>query len=746
MFQLSTRLGDILNYPLFDRIRQLMICIETAPIKDLQAFYPMLISHIFGYSKSIGWGLRTVTEKNSNDFKILYEFFHPHSSFFQLIYRLLNQSIKYEMKISELPIKLQQMLESGRYNSFYSTIVNFDNFQPQNMSLSLNAFDFFMFNFCIHGMKNFHKTSQAALNVNSEGSKTVYFNLAADYLCNFLPADPNAVVYPQIECSPVKTQPSMPMQTNQPTKPTKYLLLSALKRQIQSPTESRADIRLPEAVKSSNWRSESVMMIFIDCWLRYDVDESYDLPGNEFIRLVRILVKQLHFFGNVSEQDLSTLSVLRHQAHILLNLRMYPFLKTIISRWPLDTSFLNVLEMWLSYIQPWRYIYNRNIQNLNNEMLDIPDRFKVFISENIISYTQIFVRLIPRFLKMDLSLNKNAFMLFRMMKVFRKPSEIIKEIEKQMKSSNNTTIRSHNSSLQHDQSSRSPRSFSPQSHSHRQHNHSTIDDSNYIFMFNDEISMQIYELMRRLYSVRIRTEREAEKMEKELQKHASLWDKFLQLIGWLSSLNLSFSTALDEKKRTMMYLEVCLNFLSPVYSIPIEEVANEVEQNVNLESSDNECNSMNNSDVLNITPSFMKRQLKNISYTGDPLLLPIMKNEVKWLVRFLHQISNRVNEMFENEFNLLWNRGDIYGRLSRLFLTEPVEIRIFDKSAGYSELKVQQIGPRLSLRKLAKWKVVILLLTSLLFGRLFLGASSLGFMLLFTITFLYVFVKSLMSS
>lgn len=217
-----------------------------------------------------------------------------------------------------------------------------------------DAFDYFIFHFCIHGMKNLHKISQAALNVNSEHSKTVYFNLAADYLCNFLPSDPNSLVFPQIDCSLIKSHPAMQsMPTMNPTKPPKYLLLSALSHQMQNPTNARADLRLPEAVRSSNWRSESVMMIFIDCWFRYDIDESWELPGNEFIRMVRILVKQLHFFGNVAEQDLTSLSVLRHQAQPLLNLRIYPFLKTIISRWPLDTSFLNVLELWLSYIQPW---------------------------------------------------------------------------------------------------------------------------------------------------------------------------------------------------------------------------------------------------------------------------------------------------------------------------------------------------------------------------------------------------------
>jgi sphingomyelin phosphodiesterase 4 len=360
-------------------------------------------------------------------------------------------------------------------------------------------------------------------------------------------------------------------------------------------------------------------------------------------------VKQLHFFGNVAQHDMTSLAALRQQAQPLMNLRIYSFLKTIISRWPLDTSFLNVLELWLSYIQPWRYIYNRNIQNLNSEVQEIPERFKTFISENLIIYTQIFVRLIPRFMKMDLSLNKNAFMLFRLMKVFRQPSEILRELERHMNNNtSNNVMRSHNSSFNDSIHSSPPRTPNTSFNRTTRHNQSAIEDSNYIFMFSNEVTEQIYILMQRLYLAKLKTHSEVVKMEKEMQKHATAWEKFLQFIGWFSSLSLSFTMALEEKKKTPVYLDFCLNILSPVFDIRIEDATREFEQSEIEEENFDENGNGNltvNSDYLNITPSFMKSQIFNISYTGDPFLLPISQSEVRFLVRFLYQVSVKVNEM-----------------------------------------------------------------------------------------------------
>lgn len=77
---------------------------------------------------------------------------------------------------------------------------------------------------------------------------------------------------------------------------------------------------------------------------------------------MRILVKQLHAFGNSADLDNTSMSILRKLAQPMMNARIYPFLKSIIARWPLDSSLSVVLELWLSYIQPWRYTYDRHFR------------------------------------------------------------------------------------------------------------------------------------------------------------------------------------------------------------------------------------------------------------------------------------------------------------------------------------------------------------------------------------------------
>lgn len=103
------------------------------------------------------------------------------------------------------------MLYTGRYSQFYADMINIDPNRRQIVSLSLNAFDYFILHFVLYGMIPLHRMHPAALAVHNEKWKTIYFFLTADYVCSFLPSHPEAIVLPSI-CGSVKMATVMPIQ------------------------------------------------------------------------------------------------------------------------------------------------------------------------------------------------------------------------------------------------------------------------------------------------------------------------------------------------------------------------------------------------------------------------------------------------------------------------------------------------------------------------------------------------------
>jgi hypothetical protein len=71
-----------------------------------------------------------------------------------------------------------------------------------------------------------------------------------------------------------------------------------------------------------------------------------------------------------------------------------------------------------------------------------------------------------------------------------------------------------------------------------------------------------------------------------------------------------------------------------------------------------------------------KERRKCIKYEGDPDLQPIKSNENAFLVRLLHQIASKVNEMVSDSFHILYAK-EYFGLLGaqRLFVLTPVGIK-----------------------------------------------------------------------
>lgn len=80
-----------------------------------------------------------------------------------------------------------------------------------------------------------------------------------------------------------------------------------------------------------------------------------ELPTGEYVRIIRVLIKQLHAFAASAKADDTHMGELKKVVMPMVQGKIYTFIRNLVHRWPLDGSFRLVLELWLSFIQPWRY-------------------------------------------------------------------------------------------------------------------------------------------------------------------------------------------------------------------------------------------------------------------------------------------------------------------------------------------------------------------------------------------------------
>lgn len=104
-------LNDLLNLSPVHRCAELNLQFDRCSLKELQHFFPNLVHSIFGNNAGavppIGWGLRTITGlTNAHEFDMLHQFFVPMGPMFRLCYRLLNESIKFDVPLDALPVSI----------------------------------------------------------------------------------------------------------------------------------------------------------------------------------------------------------------------------------------------------------------------------------------------------------------------------------------------------------------------------------------------------------------------------------------------------------------------------------------------------------------------------------------------------------------------------------------------------------------------------------------------------------------
>lgn len=103
----------------------------------------------------------------------------------------------------------------------------------------------------------------------------------------------------------------------------------------------------------------------------------------------------------------------------------------------------------------------------------------------------------------------------------------------------------------------------------------------------------------------------------------------------------------DERQKTVTYLEHSINFLSQVFELPSLQLPAE-----NRSKADYSNSSVNSScsqqfgvvEPTVINPKDWQKRTKLIRYEANPDLEPIRSTEVTFLLRFLHHLCTRINE------------------------------------------------------------------------------------------------------
>ncbi|XP_076627571.1 sphingomyelin phosphodiesterase 4 isoform X2 [Colletes latitarsis] len=755
----TIRVQRYLNMPLVQRCKKIATLIEESSTTELQHVFPILVDSLFGTTDNIGWGLHSITfKKNPQEHETLCNFLNPQGPVFSLCYKLLPDCyLKYNFPVSYLPVKIRSMLEEGVIPPFYLDKIRDDQGTRVVSALNMNPFEYYIFHFAYHLTNPWLQVQQQDnVWVNWE---TVYVQLAHCYLYHFLPRD-NSPVLPIIGPYIRKT-------------PQRKLVQSPESKRLQTPRLLRTSILSPGSPNSTStvpqqqclpqvWRSETVVQVFLDFWLEYieedqlnsrlgssyvaSVPRRHSIHSGEHIRLVRAFIKTLHEFANSALGDKSAMDELKRIILPSVQGKIYTFLRKAIYHWPLDSSFRLILEAWLSFIQPWRYFpgisYTKEGKSEEEERGKIYDayRWMPFVVNNLLAYTAIFQQLLPRFMRTDLVAPKNALMLFRVTKVFSQPylSKMICEVESHMDDVG--LSRSRISSNQWASIVR------------QQILELEGPTYQYIPMFAMSTASQVVCLLSTIKQAHLTATSLIDALENKRKNRRyliAIWE-FFNDEDYFSD-----DISIEERRRVPLYLANAQQQLIEIFEIRVEDipqVAIEADQEYHESIlSTSFCHQSQTDSSLDTSkpgvfvPIQKDRQsCQYIEYMGDPELQPVRSNECAFLVRHFYKLCAYVNVKYRHKIVNMYHQRGFFGSVCRQILQPPTKVVKLPKRTldGFSSGYEERIPPRLSLRPLANYSLLLTVCLGM-FIAWFMNYGAFAFLgLVFCIWFLYIIIRA----
>ncbi|XP_077317682.1 sphingomyelin phosphodiesterase 4 isoform X1 [Lithobates pipiens] len=790
-YLLATLKADCVNKPFVQRCQDLARVIEDFPAKELHAIFPWLVELVFGSLDGtiVGWNLRHLPDRIPLEFHTALEFLHPSGAMMKLVYKLQAEEYKYDFPVSYLPGPVRASIQERVLPEcpLYHNKIQFPTSGGLGLNLALNPFEYFVFHFAICLIR--HRTDSDHL---ASTSQSAYFILVDTYLKWFLPTEGN-VPPPNFSNpggavpSPAPRSPSISL-TSYGTHP------SLLKRHISHQHLVNVDPAAQEI-----WRSETLLQIFVEMWLHHYSHEMYlkmqsphaklealhyrlsvsstsyispGLPGSlhsyqesfqpseEHVLVVRVLVKHLHTFANSLRPEQSSPSAHSHTPSPLEELKrvviprfiqqkLYIFLQHCFGHWPLDASFRVVLELWLSYLQPWRYIPERGASPTSSEPQNrsVAERWAPFVQENLLIYTKLFLRFLNRAIRSDLVNQKNAFMLFRVAKVFSQPNlaEMIQKGEQLfLEPEHVIPHRQHRllmspslggSFLSSWQPSILDTALKVKSHVYSLEG----QDFQYTQMFSTEARSLVLRLAQMII--------QAKQTARSLSDHSTDALGNQSFFSWFgmtpTDLNNTYpgndidEVGYDSIKKTDEHLEKALEFLCLIFRMNSAQLSQFTVKlgNVKDENGRNhlpDCVQTENGVLLT---DLGRKQIINglrkfdIQYQGDPELQPIRSYENATLVRLLYQLSQALNSRFADSMDAMCKKEDFLGKFCSYHLTN--NSPAWRMSPVSARGAFHQLEPRIRLRFLASYRLLLyLFLFYFLFGMISVGPVAATLLLL----------------
>jgi len=729
----ATRAEYAMNAPtLWQKCAELGPVLTTCPVKELHSIWKTVVERIFCLGGGRGWGVgTTLRTQHPREYQAIASFLSSTGPLLTACHRLLaDPYIRYEFPVSRLSPSVISQISSGSLSSFLATRL-----APGMQQLSLNSFEFYMFTFSVYIVQPY------TLDNKLVAGESLYPYILEDYLSYYLPCDGT-------------TPPPLPFQLSLPSSPSQGASPSHQQDQVASPLNTPARkslLRHPSLLSPTpatarpapitpapasllpsgdqTWRSETILSIFSTVWLTQFSSNSSSptsatsselpIPVSDTLKIVRMLIKHLHYFSNSGgPSDITPLDHLKRATLPAVKQQLYSMFKYIFGHWPHDTSFRLVLETWLSFIQPWRYT-DRGRPVADSDPAPVDARWQGWVAENILLYSEVLRLLLPRFFRMDLTASKNAYMLFRIAKVFSQPGL-------------SDLIRSAEAGLERGSGGRPSLP-------------SLLDSSNLVgedregvynaaracllelegqgAKYSPVFGNEFRQLVGELLGSAERAKEAASEMLKEIGVTKNKDEEVGMLVGiiqWMmgGSGGSQDTQEVEELRKTVQHLTASLGSLTEVFSLalPRGEEVDGVRKVGRSARGTNEPEMVESDNGLVLTPHGRWQVVQGLAkpvirYEGDPDLSPITHGEVVWLVRALYQACLWINKKWAEPLHLAWGSGGVWGRVARLVLSPPTHYYTVVKSisGGPPTRQLHRHNARISLRPLAGKKVLLYL-------------------------------------